>query len=87
MGKTVWGIVTWEDIDPRTKWFSIYVEGLTNAYRWKDAPGKFTRADFGKAERDRQRPPAGAEDPQAEFLAARRRVLPQREANPLRGPG
>ena len=36
MGKTVWGIVTWEDVDPRTKWFSIYVEGLTNAYRWTD---------------------------------------------------
>ena len=47
MGKTVWGIVTWEDVDPRTKWFSIYVEGLTNAYRWVDRPGGFTKADFG----------------------------------------
>ena len=50
VGKTVWGIVTWEDIDPLTKWFSIYVEGLTNAYRWKDAPGEFTGNDFGKTE-------------------------------------
>jgi hypothetical protein len=49
VGKTLWGIVTWEDVDPRTKWFSIYVEGLTNAYRWKDQPGTFTQADFGKA--------------------------------------
>jgi hypothetical protein len=49
VGKTVWGIVTWEDIDRRTKWFSIYVEGLTNAYRWKDVPGEFTRADLGKS--------------------------------------
>ncbi len=48
VGKTVWGIVTWDDIDPRTKWFSIYVEGLTNAYRWTDAPGAFTAADFGQ---------------------------------------
>ena len=37
VGKTAWGIATWEDVDPRTKWFSIYVEGLTNAYRWNDA--------------------------------------------------
>ena len=36
VGKTAWGIATWEDVDPRTKWFSIYVEGLTNAYRWKN---------------------------------------------------
>ena len=71
VGKTVWGIVTWEDVDPRTKWFSIYVEGLTNAYRWKDAAGRVHAADFGK-DRDRQRPPSGAENPQAEFLAARR---------------
>ena len=48
VGKTVWGIVTWENVDPRTKWFSIYVEGLTNAYKWTDAAGQFTRDDFGK---------------------------------------
>jgi hypothetical protein len=48
VGKTAWGVVTWEDVDPRTKWFSIYVEGLTNAYRWKDADGAFTKEDFGK---------------------------------------
>ena len=48
VGKTAWGIVTWEDVDPRTKCFSIYVEGLTNAYRWTDAQGAFTKDDFGK---------------------------------------
>ena len=48
VGKTAWGIATWEDVDPRTKWLSVYVEGLTNAYRWKDAAGAFTQADFGK---------------------------------------
>jgi hypothetical protein len=31
--KSVWGVVTWEDVDPRTKFFSIFVQGLTNAYR------------------------------------------------------
>ena len=40
VGQTVWGVVTWEDVDPRTVWFSVYVEGLTNAYRWKDDPAK-----------------------------------------------
>ena len=41
VGETVWGIATWEDIDPRTERFSIYVSGLTNAYRWSDDAGKF----------------------------------------------
>jgi hypothetical protein len=34
---SVWGVATWEDIDPTTDHFSIYVQGLTNAYRWEDA--------------------------------------------------
>ncbi|HJT35255.1 MAG TPA: hypothetical protein VJ783_24735 [Pirellulales bacterium] len=33
----VWGVATWEDIDPRTDHFSIYFQGLTNAYQWQDA--------------------------------------------------
>ncbi len=36
-GESVWGIATWEDIDPRIDRFSVYVYGLTNAYRWTDA--------------------------------------------------
>ncbi|MEX0585994.1 MAG: hypothetical protein WD176_05090 [Pirellulales bacterium] len=36
--KSVWGVVTWEDVDPKTDYFSIYISGLTNAYRWKDNP-------------------------------------------------
>ncbi|UUO06350.1 hypothetical protein M4951_23755 [Blastopirellula sp. J2-11] len=34
----VWGVAIWEDIDPNTDYFSIYVDGLTNAYRWTDKP-------------------------------------------------
>ncbi|MFI4876986.1 MAG: hypothetical protein ACIALR_16655 [Blastopirellula sp. JB062] len=34
----VWGVAIWEDIDPSTDYFSIYVQGLTNAYRWSDKP-------------------------------------------------
>jgi hypothetical protein len=45
VGETVWGVATWEDIDPRTDRFSIYVSGLTNAYRWSDKPGAFKPGD------------------------------------------
>ena len=33
---SVWGVATWVDVDARMDKFSIYVEGLTNAYRWQD---------------------------------------------------
>lgn len=33
----IWGVATWEDIDPVTDHFSIYIQGLTNAYQWVDA--------------------------------------------------
>ncbi|MBN1912635.1 MAG: hypothetical protein JW818_23135 [Pirellulales bacterium] len=36
VGQTVWGVATWEEIDPRIDDFTIYVQGLTNAARWKD---------------------------------------------------
>ena len=45
VGKTLWGIATWEDIDPRIVRFSIYAFGLTNAYRWKDTSGEFKKGD------------------------------------------
>jgi len=42
---SIWGVVTWEDIDPRTDRFSIYVQGLTNSYLWDDPPGAFKAGD------------------------------------------
>lgn len=36
--RSVWGYVVWEDIDPRIDFFSIYVQGLTNAYKSADPP-------------------------------------------------
>jgi hypothetical protein len=45
VGQTVWGAATWEDIDPKIVWFSVYVTGLTNAYRWTDAPGEYKAGD------------------------------------------
>jgi hypothetical protein len=32
----VYGVATWHDIDPRTDRFSIYLQGLSNAYFWVD---------------------------------------------------
>jgi hypothetical protein len=43
--RSVWGVVTWEGVDPRTDRFSIYVHGLTNAYRWDDPPGAYKKGD------------------------------------------
>jgi hypothetical protein len=40
----VWGVATWEDIDPNTDFFSVYIYGLTNAFQQEgegdDAPYK-----------------------------------------------
>jgi hypothetical protein len=46
VGETQWGVATWEDIDPKTYQFSVYVVGLTNAYRWKDDPGEYKPGDM-----------------------------------------
>jgi len=40
-GKTLWGVATWEEVDPRIDQFVIYVQGLTNAYWWKNLPEKY----------------------------------------------
>lgn len=36
VGETVWGVATWEDVDRKIDRFSVYIKGLTNAYRWTD---------------------------------------------------
>jgi len=41
----VWGVATWEDVDPTTDHFSVYVQGLTNDYLWEDAPGAYKPGD------------------------------------------
>ena len=38
---SVWGIATWEGVDPRTSFFSVSVHGLTNAYRWETKQDEF----------------------------------------------
>lgn len=39
--KSVWGVATWTDVDPRMDFFAIDVRGLTNAYKIRiDSEGK-----------------------------------------------
>ncbi len=30
---SIWGVACWEDVDPRTDYFSVYVQGLNNIFR------------------------------------------------------
>ncbi len=45
VGETLWGVATWEDVDPRIDRFSVYAKGLTNAYRWRDSQGTYKKGD------------------------------------------
>ncbi|MDZ4819331.1 MAG: hypothetical protein SGJ20_10195 [Planctomycetota bacterium] len=49
---SVWGVVTWDagvdngsQIDPRTDHFSIFISGLSNAYKFADVPGAYKHKD------------------------------------------
>ena len=35
-----WGVAYWEDVDPRINYYSVYVQGLTNAFTVNDRDGK-----------------------------------------------
>jgi len=41
----VWGVAMWEDVDPQIDFFSVYVRGLANAYRWTDPPGAYKKGN------------------------------------------
>lgn len=43
--RSVWGVATWIDVDPRIDFFSVFVGGLTNAYRWTDTPAAYHPGD------------------------------------------
>jgi hypothetical protein len=45
LDQPVWGVATWEDLDPKIDYFSIAIQGLTNAYRWTDRPQDFHPGD------------------------------------------
>jgi hypothetical protein len=42
---SVWGVATWTDIDPKIDYFVVYVQGLTNAYKFVDPPGAYKVGD------------------------------------------
>ncbi|HZZ28172.1 MAG TPA: hypothetical protein VFE46_09225 [Pirellulales bacterium] len=42
---SVWGVATWEYVDPRIDFFNIYVQGLSNAYRFEDQQGAYKLGD------------------------------------------
>jgi hypothetical protein len=41
----VWGVATWVEVDPRIDYFVVYVQGLTNAYKFEDPAGAFKKGD------------------------------------------
>jgi hypothetical protein len=41
----VWGVAMWENVDPRIDFFSVYVQGLTNAYQFSDKANEFKPGD------------------------------------------
>ena len=43
--QSVWGVVTWMDLDSRMDYFAVFVQGLTNAYKWTDPPGAYKAGD------------------------------------------
>lgn len=43
--ETLWGVATWESVDPAIDSFDVYVDGLTNAYKWTDNPGQYKPGD------------------------------------------
>ena len=50
--REAWGVVTWEDLDPRIDFFSVFVRGLTNAYKPVDLPEGFKPGDEPGTGRD-----------------------------------
>lgn len=42
---SVWGVAMWEGVDPRIDFFTVYVQGLTNAYRFADKPDDYQPGD------------------------------------------
>ena len=41
--RRVWGVATWDEVDPRADLISTYVFGLTNAYQWQAPTGGYKK--------------------------------------------
>jgi hypothetical protein len=44
-GEQRWGVVTWENIDPKIDFLSIYIQGLSNAYKWTESRQQYAHGD------------------------------------------
>jgi hypothetical protein len=42
----IWGVATWEDVDPTIDYFSVFVGGLNSALQWHDPPGAYQPGDL-----------------------------------------
>ena len=42
--RSLWGVATWTNIDPRVDFFSIYVAGLTNSYQYEELASSFAES-------------------------------------------
>jgi hypothetical protein len=45
MDHGVWGVATWDRVDPRTDFLAVFIQGLSNAYQWEDPAGAFKPGD------------------------------------------
>lgn len=43
--KSVWGVVTWDDIPSTTLRFSVFLKGLSSAYQWDEPAGAYKKGD------------------------------------------
>jgi hypothetical protein len=43
--RSVWGVATWIDVDPKIDYYMVFVQGLTNAYQFEDPADGFKKGD------------------------------------------
>lgn len=65
--RSVWGVATWVGVDRRADFLSVYVQGLTNGYRWKDAPNADREYLFKTLQLNYWRPGDAVHEHQDEF--------------------
>ncbi|MCA9178058.1 MAG: hypothetical protein KDB14_26525 [Planctomycetales bacterium] len=67
--KSVWGVVTWDNIDPRVDYFSIFIQGLSNAFEIEiDGQGKAGKMKFKTLKLNFSRPGDSLEENEREIL-------------------
>ncbi len=65
--RSVWGVATWTNVERRADFLSIYVQGLTNGYRWIAEPGKPRKYLFKTLQLNYWRPGDAVHEHEGEF--------------------